>query len=501
MTGTLLGLDIGSSSVKGSLLDVATGKVVASATSPSQEMEIQAVKPGWAEQHPDLWWEHCCRVIQSIRTSKPKALQELKGIGIAYQMHGLVLVNREGKPVRPAIIWCDSRAVELGQQAFDAMGHAECLRSLGNSPGNFTAAKLAWVKENEPKTLSQASHFMLPGDYIALRLTGQVGTTHSGLSEGVLWNYAASGVALEVLKHFDLPETLVPPSSDNVGQFAQVRAEICKELGLPPGVAVTYRAGDQPNNALALNVLNPGEVGANAGTSGVVYGVTGSLGVDQESRVNNFLHINSAPENPRIGVLMCVNGAGSFYRWVKGTLCGGLSYAELNSLAAKSPVGSRGLIGLPYGNGAERTLGNKNLDAALQGIELNRHTLADVARATQEGVVFALCYGIEIMRSMGLSPTRVRAANANMFQSEVFRSTFASATGVPLELYTTDGSEGAARGAGIGAGIFSFSNAFHGLHSDLTLEPDRAVAAATQDAYGNWKEAVVHAMSGTQPHR
>jgi xylulokinase len=495
MTGTLLGLDIGSSSVKAALLDASTGRVVAQATSPSTEMAIEAPQPGWAEQHPDLWWEHACRAVQSIRASNPQELGALRAIGIAYQMHGLVLVNKEGRAVRPSIIWCDSRAVEIGAKAFAGIGEDECLTTLGNSPGNFTAAKLAWVKQHDPESFKQAAYFMLPGDYIALRLTGQVGTTCSGLSEGVLWNYKTNAVAARALEHFALPPSLVPPVSPNFGAFAELRSDVAKELGLPAGVPVTYRAGDQPNNALALNVLNPGEVGANAGTSGVIYGVTGALGVDKLSRVNNFLHVNSTVEKPRIGVLMCVNGAGSFYRWIKSTCAQSHSYAELNAMAAKSPVGSRGLVGIPYGNGAERTLGNRSVGASLQGIDLNRHALGDVVRCAQEGVVFALCYGLEIMRSMGLSLTRVRAANANMFQSEVFQRTFATATGAPLELYTTDGSEGAARGAGIGAGIFSFSDAFRGLSSDLTLEPEQSSVAATREAYERWKEVVTKALA------
>lgn len=496
MTGTLLGLDIGSSAVKGSLIDSASGKVVARAASPTTEMQIHAAHPGWAEQHPDVWWEHVCQVIHHIAGEAPQAIAALKAIGIAYQMHGLVLVDRDGTPVRPAIIWCDSRAVELGAAAFEAIGHDTCLRDFGNSPGNFTAAKLAWVSQNEPAQLERAAYSMLPGDYIALRLTGRFGTTTSGLSEGVLWDFTKKSVATPVLAYFKLPLSLIPPVTDNIGVFSEIRAEVARELGLPTGVPVTYRAGDQPNNALALNVLNPGEVAANAGTSGVVYGVTAQLGVDPSSRVNNFLHVTSTSDLERIGVLMCVNGAGSFYRWVKNTLAPTLSYGELNSLAASSPIGSNGLVALPYGNGAERTLGNIDLGASLGGIQLNRHTLADISRAAQEGVVFSLCYGIEIMQRMGLSPTHVRAANANMFQSDVFRHTFATATGVPLELYTTDGAEGAARGAGIGLGLFSAAEAYKGLQNDLTLEPKGGASRdATLGAYEHWKEHLTTAIS------
>lgn len=490
MTGTLLGLDIGSSSIKGVILDLASGKPLAQASSPATELEISAPVAGWAEQHPDLWWEHVCHVIAALRTHSPTALQSVKAIGIAYQMHGLVLVDAQSRPLRPAIIWCDSRAVPYGERAAAKLGSDTCLRQFGNSPGNFTAAKLAWVKENEPDVIRQASHFMLPGDYIALKLTGKVGTTSSGLSEGVLWNFPQNTLASDVLTAFDLPDSLVPPIGDNVGVFEGVRSDVAKELGLPPGVPVTYRAGDQPNNALALNVLRSGEVAANAGTSGVVYGVTNKLGVDPSSRVNNFLHVNSTTKDPRIGVLMCVNGTGSFYRWVRNTFAPTTTYGELNRLAEASPVGAHALIGLPYGNGAERTLGNVTLGASFEQLDLNRHSLSDVIRATQEGIVFALCYGVEIMQGMGLTPTRVRAGNANMFQSPLFCRTFTTTLNVPLELYTTDGAEGAARGAGIGAGLLSYSDAFEGLQKELTIEPHAASSEATHVAYQRWKNAL-----------
>jgi len=490
MAASLLGLDIGSSSVKGVLIDSVSGKVLCHASSPSTEMAINAEQPGWAEQHPDLWWEHVCRVIAALRSSSPGPLKDLKAIGIAYQMHGLVLVDKQGKPLRPAIIWCDSRAVSYGEKAFNKLGPQSCLKRYGNSPGNFTAAKLAWVRENEPLILKEAAAFMLPGDYIAFKLTGEFGTTRSGLSEGVLWDFSASTPAVAVLEALGLSPSLIPDVTDNVAPFASLRADVARELGLPANVTVTYRAGDQPNNALALNVLQPGEIAANAGTSGVVYGVTDKLGVDPSSRVNNFLHVNSKLGSDRVGVLMCVNGTGSFYRWVRGTFARDLSYAELNSLAEKAAIGADGLVAMPYGNGAERTLGNLNLGASFDSIDLNRHGINEVLRATQEGIVFSLCYGVEIMRTMGLAPARVRAGNANMFQSPLFRETFATTLGAPVELYTTDGAEGAARGAGIGAGLLSYSNAFAGLKKELTVEPNQQARSATQDAYEKWKSAL-----------
>lgn len=490
MAGTLLGIDVGSSSVKISLVDINSGTVLARATSPERELEITATQPGWAEQHPDLWWEHASRCIQALRSARPKELSALKAIGISYQMHGLVLVDRDGRPLRPSIIWCDSRAVALGAEAFKKLGQDYCLTHLGNSPGNFTAAKLAWVKQNEPEVLAKAAYMMLPGDYLAFKLTGRFGTTAQALSEGILWDFKESRPALKVLEHFELPSSIIPPVSDSIGEFATISAEAARELGLPEGVPVSYRAGDQPNNALALNVLQPGEVAANAGTSGVVYGVAAALGIDRGSRVNNFLHVNSSEEAQRVGILMCVNGAGSFYRWLRQTFAPEVGYAELNALAASAPTGSRGLLALPYGNGAERTLGNRSPGASLEGLQLNMHETRDIFRAAQEGVVFALNYGIEVMRSMGLRPIKVRAGFANMFQSPLFQHTFATTTGVPLELFSTDGSEGAARAAAIGAGLLSFSDAFNGLQREATVEPDSGARAATLEAYAGWKEAL-----------
>lgn len=490
MTGTLLGLDIGSSSVKGVLLDLSTGKCVAHVSSPATELEIASSQVGWAEQNPDVWWEHVCKVIGALRVRHPDSLQALKAIGIAYQMHGLVLVDDQARPLRPAIIWCDSRAVPYGERARYKLGGDTCLHRFGNFPGNFTASKLAWIKENEPETMRRVAHFMLPGDYIALKLTGKVGTTRSGLSEGVLWDFSRQEIATDVLSAFEIPQTLVPSVGDNVGVFEGIRSDVAQELGLPSGVPITYRCGDQPNNALALNILQPGEVAANAGTSGVVYGITERLGVDALSRVNNFLHVNSTAHTQRVGSLMCVNGTGSFYRWVRETFATKLSYGDLNSLAESSAIGAHGLVAIPYGNGAERTLANRCVGSSFEQIDLNRHSLSDVIRATQEGIVFALCYGVEIMRSMGLAPTCVRAGKANMFQSSVFCQTFSTALNVPLELYTTDGAEGAARGAGIGAGLLTYANAFTGLQRELTVEPDPESYDATCEVYQKWKRVL-----------
>ncbi len=489
MTVLLLGYDVGSSSIKASLLDAATGQLVASASSPKTELPIIAKQPGWAEQHPETWWEHVRLATAALREQAGRRLTDLRAIGISYQMHGLVVLDADLGVVRPAIIWCDSRAVETGKRALAALGSDRCLARLLNSPGNFTASKLAWVKNHEPEAYRRIHKFMLPGDFIAFKMTGEVCTTASGLSEGILWDFASERVADFLLDYYGISPELLPPI---VGTFAvqgKLTRRAAEELGLPAGVPLSYRAGDQPNNALSLKVLDPGEVAATAGTSGVVYGISGRAACDPHSRVNTFVHVNHASSRPRYGVILCVNGTGILNSWLKRELwpSGAAGYKAMNAVAAAAPPGAAGLTILPFGNGAERTLGNRNIGASLHGLELNLHTRAHVARAVQEGIVFALNHGMTALREMGLQVLTVKAGHANMFLSRLFTEIFATVTGARVELYRTDGSQGAARGAGIGAGIYpSAAEAFVGLEAVGAVEPTAGLIQAYQDAYRRW---------------
>ena len=499
MGGYLLGYDVGSSSVKATLLSVESGRAVASATSPEQELEIGAPRPGWAEQDPKVWWEHVRRATARIASGAVR-LSEVEAIGISYQMHGLVCLDREGDVLRPSIIWCDSRAVEIGDSAFAELGPQRCLQSLLNSPGNFTASKLAWVRRNEPEIFDRIDTVLLPGDYIAYRLTGQRNTTPSGLSEGILWDFPQGRLAGFLLEHYGIPERMIAPRVANFAVQGEVSTEAAELLGIRTGTPVCYRGGDQPNNALSLNVLQPGEVAATAGTSGVVYGVGDAPGYDDASRVNTFVHVNHSEEQPRYGTLMCVNGTGILNSWLKHNLAGiraereahpggpaeVISYDRMNQLAATAPAGSDGLVVLPYGNGAERTLGNWNIGASIRRLDLNRHHQAHLLRASQEGIVFALNYGLEIMKGMGLRIERVRAGAANMFLSPLFAEAFATITGASVELYDTDGSQGAARGAGIGAGIYDAKSAFEGLKRVREVQSRTELAEAYREAYERW---------------
>jgi len=493
----LLGYDIGSSSVKTTLLEAATGKVLASAFAPGTEMGMLVLKEGWAEQDPDKWWQYVVATTQQVLQKAQVSPTDIKSIGIAYQMHGLVVVDKNQKPLRPSIIWCDSRAVEIGNQAFEELGPETSLRIFLNSPGNFTASKLKWVKENEPEIYAQIDKFMLPGDYIALKLSGKAQTTASGLSEGILWNFQEGRPAYELLDYYGIDAALVPEIVPTFGAQAEVNASAAAELGLTPGTVIGYRAGDNPNIAYSLNVLNPGEVVATAGTSGVIYGINDQFNFDPHSRVNTFLHVNNTPAKPITGTLLCVNGTGILNSWLRKNLFSSekysyqYSYSEINELAATVPPGAEGLTILPFGNGAERILQNKQIGASIAGISLTTHSKGHLARAAQEGIIFALRYGFDIMQGLGIQAKTVKAGDANMFLSPLFAQTFATVTNTAVELYNTDGSQGAARAGGVGAGIYpDFASSFTGLSCTRTITPDATLIPVYEEIYNNWLQVL-----------
>ena len=485
----LLGFDVGSSSVKASLVNADTGKCVATAFYPEKEAPIMAVKAGWAEQDPQMWWDNAKLSLKKIMADAQVKGEDIKAIGISYQMHGLVCVDKNLQALRPSIIWCDSRAVPYGEKAFRDLGAEQCLGHLLNSPGNFTAAKLAWVKENEPDIYEKIYKVMLPGDYIAMRLSGVANTTVSGLSEGMLWDFKNNRVADFLTKYYGFDESII---SDIVPTFSiqsEVSAEAAAETGLEAGTPITYRAGDQPNNALSLNVFNPGEIASTAGTSGVVYGVLGNVNYDKKSRVNTFAHVNHTEKQTRLGVLLCINGTGILNAWVHRNITPEVGYAEMNDLAATVPIGSEGVTVIPFGNGAERVLENKEIGCSFNGVNFNKHNRAHLVRAAQEGIVFSFCYGMEIMQQMGMDIHKIHAGKANMFLSPLFRDTLAGVSGATIELYDTDGSVGAAKGAGIGAGIYKDNNeAFASLDKLQVIEPDEAHRAEYLAAYARWKD-------------
>ncbi len=483
----LLGIDIGTSSIKVSVVDAQSQERIVSVSYPETESEIISKQPGWAEQCPAMWWEHTQQAILKANATKKYNPKDIAAIGISYQMHGLVIVDKDNNVLRDSIIWCDSRAVEIGNKAFDAIGPSKSLQHLLNSPGNFTASKLAWVKQNEPDIYERINQVMLPGDYIALQLTGSATTSISALSEGVFWDFVNNELSNDVFDYFGFQRSFIPALKDVFAEHGLLNENIASSLALKPGIPVTYKAGDQPNNALSLNVLEAGEVAATAGTSGVIYGVSDELTFDPQSRINSFAHVNHTATQKRIGVLLCINGTGILNRWGKN-ITGNQSYQQMNEAAASVSIGSDGLFILPFGNGAERMLENKIAGAHLQQLDLNIHTNAHLYRASQEGIAFAFRYGLDIMRENKMNPSIIRAGKANMFLSDVFTKAFVNTLNIPVELHNCDGSVGAAIGAGIGAGIYANAKEAFANNKPLTvIEPDGTTEQ--HDAlYRKWNE-------------
>jgi xylulokinase len=480
-------LDAGTSSIKASLLDVETGACVASAQHPAEEMPVAALQPGWAEQDPEAWWGSMVQAVREACRQGEVASHRIRAIGIAYQMHGLVCLDCDGRVLRPSIIWCDSRSVETGERAFQTIGPDWCLSHLLNSPGNFTASKLRWVKDNEPDVYAQIDTILLPGDYLAYRMTGDLCTTVSGLSEGMFWDFPAHEPARALLDGMEISPDLLADIVPTFGAQGELNAEAAGRLGLNIGTPVTYRAGDQPNNALSLNVLEQGEVAATAGTSGVIYGVSDAIQYDPQSRVNTFAHVNHKKERTRLGVTLCVNGTGIAYAWLRRLMGPEMDYVEMNALAEQAPIGADGLSVMPFGNGAERLLNSRDVGASVHGLQFNRHQPGHLCRAVQEGIVFSLHYGLDVMKSIGVKPEVIRAGKANLFLSSVFRKTLAALTGARIELYETDGSLGAARGAAFGAGLYgSLKEACESLQCREIVTPDAAWKEPCAEAYGRW---------------
>ena len=490
----LLGIDLGTSSVKVSVVNAQSQQCIASAFFPETEADIISPHPGWAEQSPDQWWEYVKQAILKCNASETYNPLDIAAIGIAYQMHGLVLVDKQQHVLRNSIIWCDSRAVEIGNRAFHEIGEKKCLSHLLNSPGNFTASKLAWVKEHEPAVYDKIDKAMLPGDFIAMKMTGECTTTISALSEGVFWDFKKNSLSADVVKYFGFDENFFPVISPLFSSHGYLTETVASRLSLKAGIPISYKAGDQPNNALSLNVLKPGEVATTAGTSGVIYGVCDELNYDLQSRINSFAHVNHyAPSlgggsgEARIGVLLCINGTGIFNRWMKNIAGANHSYAALNEEALKIPVGSAGIIALPFGNGAERMLNNEIIGGHFHNLDFNIHTTAHLVRAVQEGIAFSFRYGLDIMRENGINPTVVRAGKANLFLSEVFTQSFANVNNTAVEFYEGDGSFGAAIGAGIGAGIYKTAEtALQNRKPVGVVEP--AETRLYDDLYAQWKK-------------
>ena len=483
-----IGFDIGSSSIKAALIHAETGKSIASVNEPEEEMDIISIHKEWAEQHPEFWWEYVCKASKRILKENTINPDQVKGIGISYQMHGLVLLDEEGELIRNSIIWCDSRAVAIGNKAFQEIGEEKCMANLLNSPANFTASKLKWVRDNEPENYMRIHKFLLPGDYIAYKFSETISTTKSGLSEATLWDFKKDKPARWLLEHYDLNPNLIPEIVPTFSLQSKLSFDGAFQSGLKEGTPILYRAGDQPNNALSLNVFNAGEVAATGGTSGVIYAVTDNQSAKEGLKLNNFAHVNHSEKKTSIGKLLCINGAGIQYRWLKNNLnLETNSYQTMNSHASKVPVGSNDLQLIPFGNGAERMFENKTIGTHICNLNLNKHTKSHIFRAALEGIAFSFVYGMEILKRDGAEIKVIRAGNDNLFRSEIFSNTVATLINQEIEIYNTTGAIGAARAAGLSDGTFKdFGTMITKNDHVMTYHPLQNQEDYLE-AYKNWK--------------
>lgn len=483
----LCGIDVGTSSIKLSVVNSATKKIIHSCSFPDTENDIISILPGYAEQNPEHWW-HCIeQVIKKGNASKTYNPLDIIAIGISYQMHGLVILDKDKKVLRPSIIWCDSRASGYGDKAFENLGKENALKSLLNSPGNFTASKLAWVKKNEPYIYDKIKYVLLPGDYISYKFTNELTTTISALSEGIFWDFKKNEISKDLLNYYQFDISLFPELRHVFTNHGLITSKNAIQLGLSKKIKVTYKAGDQPNNALSLGVIEPGEIATTAGTSGVIYGVSSELKYDPDCRLNSFAHVNYTNELRRIGVLMCINGTGILNRWLKENFFPLNSYTDLNNFADKSEIGSKGLICFPFGNGSERIFNNKIIGGSFRNLDFNRHKKNEISRSVQEGIAFSMVYGLELLEIAGINPIKIKAGFSNMYLSSIFASTIVNASNVSIQLLESDGAYGAALGAGIG--LQYYKSLYEGVNSikimsEVTPDQNRN---KTREVYENWK--------------
>ena len=478
----LLGFDVGSSSVKASLVNADSGKCVATAFFPEKEAPIMAVKAGWAEQDPQMWWDNAKLSLKKIMVEAGATAEEIKAIGISYQMHGLVCVDKNLKALRPSIIWCDSRAVPYGEKAFKDLGADQCLSHLLNSPGNFTAAKLAWVKENEPENFKKIKKIMLPKDYLAYKLSGTFCTDYSDASGMLLLDVKNRKWSKEMCDICGITEDMLPKLFDSFEKVGELKHDLAAELGLRDGVVIAAGAGDNAAAAVGTGTVGNNKCNISLGTSGTIFMSSDSFAVDSNNALHSFDHADG-----HFHLMGCMLSAASCNKWWMDEILKTKDYADEQKGIDK--LGENHVFFLPYLMGERSPWNNPNARATFTGITMDT-TREDMTQAVLEGVAFATRDMYEVAKSIGVAPKRTMICGGGA-KSPLWRRMIANILNVEVDVPSCE------EGPGMGGAMLAMvaCGAYKSVEEaaaaivkvDKTEKPDPELVAKYEARYQQFK--------------
>jgi xylulokinase len=435
----MLGLDIGTTGARALAVDE-SGQVLASA---SAEYPLYSPRPGWTEQHPEDWWQATRKVLASVAAALPG---QVASLGLTGQMHGAVFLDSEDSVIRPALLWNDQRTASQCTQITNRLGRDRLMAIAGNPAlTGFQAPKLLWLREIEPANYRRIAHVLLPKDYIRLRLTGEFATDASDASGTLLLDLRERKWSAEILEALEVPRDWLPTVYEGPEETGRLRADVSSELGLPAGTPIAAGGGDNAAAAVGCGIVEVGLASSSIGTSGVLFAYTPQFMPDPSGRLHAFCH--AVPDAYHLmGVTL---SAGGSLRWWRHVLGDRHSYDALIELAASAPLGSEGLLFLPYLTGERAPHSDPSARGAFFGLT-TRHDVAHLTRAVLEGVVYSLDDCLEIMNGLGIGVTQVRAIGGGA-RSALWRQIQADVYGVPV--HRTRVEEGPAYGAALLAGV------------------------------------------------
>jgi len=452
-----LGIDVGTTGCKVVLINE-SGRVV---SKDVIEYPLYTPKPGWSEQDPRDWWRACTKAVKNTVSKARVSKDDIEGIGLTGQMHGLVVIDREGQVIRPAILWNDQRTAKEALLINKRVGIEELIKLTGNIVHTgFTAPKILWLRSHEPENYKRASKLMLPKDYVGFMMTGDVVTDVNDASGTSLFNVRRRAWCQEILDVLDIPYEILPEVKESPEVRGELRSGVAEELGLKAHIPVVAGAGDQGAAGVGAGIVEEGIISVNIGTSGVVFTNSDEFRYDPEGRLHAFCH--AVPGKWHLmGVMLSAGGSLKWFRdnlghleKVTADLVGTDPYDLLIKEAEKVPPGSEGLIFLPYLAGERTPYADPYARGVFFGLSL-KHSKGHLIRAILEGVAFGLRDSFELMKDLGITAEQVRILGGGS-RSRVWRQIVADVFGTEVVTMVVDegSSYGAAILAAVGAGGF-----------------------------------------------